>query len=57
VIGPTVVDRAVTLAEIRTVDELPAGVGDDSSQDATGWCAATGGSYDFAVGPTSPSNT
>lgn len=55
VIGPKVMDGAVVYGEIRSVDELPAGIGDEQSP----------GHYrlvedqhhrvfDYAVGPTSP---
>ncbi|HVN10660.1 MAG TPA: hypothetical protein VMT69_01110, partial [Kineosporiaceae bacterium] len=55
VIGPTVVDGAITLAEIRTVDELPAGVGDE--QQPGRYRLVRHGDrrvFDFAVGPSSP---
>lgn len=55
VIGPTVIDGAVTLAEIRSVDELPAGVGDE--QEPGRYRLVTRGDrrvFDFAVGPASP---
>jgi NAD(P)H-flavin reductase/Pyruvate/2-oxoacid:ferredoxin oxidoreductase delta subunit len=55
VIGPTVVDGAITMAEIRSVDELPAGVGDE--QVPGRYRLVQHGDrrvFDFAVGPTSP---
>lgn len=55
VIGPTVVDGAITLAEIRSVDELPAGLGDE--QVPGRYRLVQHGDrrvFDFAVGPTSP---
>ncbi len=55
VIGPAVVDGAVTLAEVRSVDELPAGVGDE--QVPGRYRLVQRGDrrvFDFAVGPTSP---
>jgi NAD(P)H-flavin reductase/NAD-dependent dihydropyrimidine dehydrogenase PreA subunit len=55
VIGPTVVDGAITLAEIRSVDELPAGVGDE--QQPGKYHLTQHGDrrlFDYAVGPISP---
>ncbi|HEY4752370.1 MAG TPA: 4Fe-4S dicluster domain-containing protein [Candidatus Limnocylindrales bacterium] len=55
VIGPVVVDGAVTMAEIRSVDELPAGVGDE--QQPGKYELVRHGDrrlFDYAVGPFSP---
>ncbi|MFN8629921.1 MAG: 4Fe-4S dicluster domain-containing protein [Chloroflexota bacterium] len=55
VLGPTVVDGAITYAEIRTVDELPAGYGDE--QQPGRYRLVRHGDrrvFDFAVGPASP---
>jgi len=55
VIGPKVMDGAVVYGEIRSVDELPAGIGDEQSP---GHYGLTKGRhrriFDYAVGPLSP---
>ncbi len=55
VIGPKVMDGAVVYGEIRSVDELPAGISDEQSP---GHYTLTKGRhrriFDYAVGPLSP---
>ena len=55
VIGPTVVDGAVTYAEITSVDELPAGVGDEQEPGHYGLVRHRHRRvFGYAVGPISP---
>jgi sulfhydrogenase subunit beta (sulfur reductase) len=55
VIGPTVQDGAVVYAEIRSVDELPAGVGDEQAPGHYGLVKHQDRRvFDYAVGPISP---
>ena len=55
VIGPKVADGAVVYGEIRSVDELPAGIGDEQSPGHYGLVKGRHRRiFDYAVGPLSP---